>query len=494
MSASVLNAVRRGFYLDSVALMRLSREIAAMPGVQDAALMMATPANRRILADAGLLGAEGESAAANDLILAVRAGTAEAAHAALAAAAVALDKPRTAAKGAIARHPRSLRAALRVQPAATLALVSVPGDYAAGEARKALRAGLDVMIFSDNVPLAEEAALKREAKALGRLVMGPDCGTAIIDGAPLAFANRVPRGDIGVIGASGTGMQEVTCLIAQAGKGISQAIGVGGRDLAREVGALSTLAAIDLLDADPATRRIVLISKPPHPEVARTVLGRVGASRKPFTVCFLGAADIELPANARAAATLRAAAEDALGAPIRAGAGAGLGPQPKPGAILGLYTGGTLGAEAQLILLAARRSVASNAAVPGAKPMSEASSGSDRIVDLGADEFTRDRPHPMIDPAVRSDRLRAALGDTSLAVILLDVVIGFGAHADPAGEVPAALAAAPPDRPHVVASVTGTDADTQVRSRQIATLQAAGVLVAPSNAGAAELALALARR
>ena len=153
----------------------------------------------------------------------------------------------------------------------------MPGDYAAGEARKALRAGLDVMIFSDNVPLEEEVALKREAKALGRLVMGPDCGTAIIDGTPLAFANRVPRGDIGVIGASGTGTQEVTSLIAQGGKGISQAIGVGGRDLAREVGALSTLAAIDLLDADPATRHIVLISKPPHPEVARAVLARVGA-------------------------------------------------------------------------------------------------------------------------------------------------------------------------------------------------------------------------
>ena len=494
MSASILNAVRRGFYLDSVALMRLSREVSAMPGVQEAALMMATPANKRILADAGLLTPDGEAAAANDLILAARADLAETAKSALAAAATALDQPRTGAKGAGTHNPRSLRAALDGQPAATLALISVPGDYATGEARKALRAGLDVMIFSDNVPLEEEVALKREAKALGRLVMGPDCGTAIIDGTPLAFANRIPRGDIGVIGASGTGTQEVTSLIAQGGKGISQAIGVGGRDLAREVGALSTLAAIDLLDADPATRHIVLISKPPHPDVARVVLARVGASAKRFTICFLGAADMSMPDNASVAPTLRAAAEQAIGAPIARPPDTAHTRPPRPGTILGLYSGGTLSAEAQLILLGAGRSVGSNAAVPGAKPLMQAPDGADRIIDLGADEFTRGRPHPMIDPAVRTDKLHAALADASLAVILLDVVIGFGAHADPAGQIAAALVGARSDRPHIVASVTGTEADPQVRSRQIATLQAAGLLVAPSNAGATEMALALVQR
>ena len=412
--------------------MRLSRDIATMADVQEAALMMATPANKRILADAGLLSSLGEAAAANDLVLAVRATSAAAAEAALAAGAAVLDKPRDA-RTAVTHAPRSLRTALREQPAATLALISVPGDYAADEARKALRSGLDVMIFSDNVPLAEEVALKREAAALGRLVMGPDCGTAIIGGVPLAFANRVPRGDIGLVGASGTGTQEVTCLIAQAGKGISQAIGVGGRDLAREVGALSTLAAIDLLDADPATRHIVLISKPPQAEVARTVLARVGASRKPFTICFLGAVGINLPENAHAAPSLRAAAESALGVPLEC-AIAAQRPAPRPGAVLGLYTGGTLGAEAQLILMAAGRKVASNAAVPGAQAL-DAVSGGDCIIDLGDDKFTRGRPHPMIDPAVRTDRLRAALADTSLAVVLLDVVLGFGAHPDPAEQV-----------------------------------------------------------
>ena len=182
-------------------------------------------------------------------------------------------------------------------PDANLALVSVPGDFAAAEARKALRRGLNVMIFSDNVPLEQEIALKREARDLGLIVMGPDCGTAIIAGVPLAFANAVPRGDIGIIGASGTGIQEVSCLIANAGRGISHALGTGGRDLSAEVGGIATLTAIDLLDRDAATRHVVLISKPPAPQIAKLILDRVGSSPKPFTVCLIGGADQRLNAG-----------------------------------------------------------------------------------------------------------------------------------------------------------------------------------------------------
>jgi FdrA protein len=496
MTAVVLNSVRRGSYLDSVALMRLSRDVAAMPGVEEAALMMGTPANKRVLAEAGLLAAEGEGAAGNDLILAVRAGSRQAAEAAIAAAENRLTRPGAAGQGSRAARPRTLRAALQERPDATLALISVPGDYAVAEARRAICSGLDVMLFSDNVALEDERTLKREARALGRLVMGPDCGTAIVNGTPLAFANRVPRGDIGVIGASGTGMQEVTSLIARAGKGISQAIGVGGRDLAREIGGISTLTAIDLLDADAGTRRVVLISKPPHPDVARAVLERVGRSRKAFTICFLGAADLALPPNALIASTLKAAAEDALdGVRLGPDANALAGSlKPRSGAVVGLFCGGTLAAEAQLILLRAGRTVTSNAPVPGAGPLTEAGAGADRVLDLGADELTRGRPHPMLDPSLRNDQVRLGLADRGVAVVLVDLVIGFGAHADPAGELAAALAGAPQERPHVVASVTGTEGDPQVRSRQVAILERAGVIVAPSNADAADLALALSRR
>lgn len=495
MSAVVVNAVRRGFYLDSVALMRLSRDIAAQPDVIEAALMMGTPANKRILADAGLFSRDGEDAASNDLIVAVRAQNAEAAAAAITAAEAALAKPRAPVAGAGAVNPRSLRGALRAMPDATLALISVPGDFAAAEAHKALRAGLDALIFSDNVSIDAEVSLKREAKSLGRLVMGPDCGTAILNGVPIAFANRVPRGSVGIVGASGTGMQEVSCLIAQNGGGISQAIGVGGRDLSQTVGAISTLTAIDMLDADPATRHIVLISKPPHPDIARAVLARVAASAKPFTVCFLGASGLPVPSNARLAPTLLEAAMAALGrASLPFDAQAVHGTRTaRDGAIIGLYSGGTLGAEAQLVLLRGGRGVASNIPVPGARPLTADGTGANRILDLGTGDFTRGRPHPMIDPGVRNQMLRATLADRNVAVVLLDLVIGLGAHADPAGEIAAVLRAAPAERPHVVASVTGTEDDPQVRSWQVAALERAGALVAPSNAHAAELALVLAR-
>jgi FdrA protein len=491
MSEFILNEVRKGFYLDSVALMRLSRAIAERPGIIEAALMMGTPSNRQILADASLLAENGASAQGNDLVIGIRAEGEERARDALREALAQLEQPRTATGQAETWKPRTLRAALRQMPDANLALISVPGDFAAAEARKALNLGLHAMIFSDNVPIEKERALKEEARALGRLVMGPDCGTAIIGGVPLAFANRVRRGDIGVIGASGTGIQEVTSLISEAGGGISHAIGVGGRDLNQKVGGITTLMAIDALDADPGTRHIVLISKPPHPEVARAVLSRVARSTKPFTVCFLGADDVDLPANARFASTLKEAAEAALGGrPI----GADFDPpvsSARRGIVAGLYSGGTLCAEAQIVLLRRGRRVVSNAPVPGSRPLAEADGSPNRIVDLGADEYTKGRPHPMIDPSVRDDMLRKTLADPGVGAVLVDLVIGFGAHIDPAGHFASVLSKSAHPHPAVVASVTGTEEDPQVRSRQIATLEKAGILVAPSNAQAAELALAL---
>lgn len=491
MSRTV-NSLRKGFYLDSVALMRLSRDIAGLDGVEEAALMMGTPANKQILTDAGLLGEGGASAAGNDLILAVRARDQASASAALDQAVRLLEQPTTAAPGEADWRPRSLRGAVQAMPEANLALISVPGDFAAAEARKALRRGLHVMIFSDNVPLAAERALKVEARDLGRLVMGPDCGTAIINGVPLAFANRVPRGDIGIIGASGTGLQEISVLLAQGGKGVSQAIGVGGRDLKQEIGGITTLMAFDALDRDPMTRQVILVSKPPAPEVAARIVERIAQSRKHVTLCLIGGAELTLPENAVLATTLKAAAEEALGAPVGANFSARALAGPLPAGqrrVLGLFSGGTLAAEAQVVFRAAGETVVSNAPIPGVAGLDD-TDGAHAMIDLGADEYTRGRPHPMIDPSVRDDSLRAALGNAAIGVVILDVVIGFGAHHDPAGHIAAVLDGAPAERPRIVASVTGTEADPQVRSRQVATLEAAGVLVAPSNAQAAELALA----
>lgn len=495
MSATV-NLVRKGFFIDSVALMRISRTVAGLDGVEEAALMMGTPANKGILADAGLLAADGEAATGGDLIVAVRAGDGASADAALAEAESILRRPGMGPSAAGEWRPRSLRTAVHALAGANLALISVPGDFAAAEARKALRHGLHAMIFSDNVSLEDEIALKTMGKAKGLLVMGPDCGTAIIGGVPVAFANAVPRGDIGLIGASGTGVQEVSSLIARMGGGVSHAIGVGGRDLQEAVGGLTTLMALDALDADPATRHVVLISKPPAAVVAERIARRIGESDKTFTVCFVGGAAVELPKNARQVATLKAAAADALGTPAP-DEDSEVRVEARPFAagrrwIKGLFCGGTLAAEAQTVLIAANEAVASNVPIPGATALSGSSHGH-VLIDLGADEYTRGRPHPMIDPAVRDDVLRDALGDPQLGAILLDLVIGYGAHDDPAGELARTVAAHRGEAPLLIASVTGTDGDPQGRGAQIAALEAAGVLVAPSNADAAELAVACLR-
>jgi FdrA protein len=330
------------------------------------------------------------------------------------------------------------------------------------------------MVFSDNVPLAEEIALKTYAVRRGLLLMGPDCGTALIAGTPLAFANAVPRGDTGIVAASGTGLQEVSTLLARSGRGVSHGIGVGGRDLSKEVGGRMTLAALDALEADAGTRRIIVISKPPAPSVTAKIVARAGRSRKPVTLCLLGSKKFRTPENVRLARTLEEAADFHPKEKIEVTAG---------GNILGLFCGGSLCAEAQVVLMDHGLKVASNAPVPGAR----ASGAPHKLIDLGADEYTRGRPHPMIEPALRNVHIERALKDRTVGVVLLDVVIGYGAHADPAGLLAGVLRQTKHSK-RVIASVTGTEGDPQVYSRQVKALRAAGVIVAASNAQAARLA------
>ena len=483
----VFNHLEKGRYLDSVALMRMSRRIEALPGLQAAALMIGTPSNKALLSDAGLLAAAGEKASANDLVIALRADDEAQGRSAVDFALQVLSA-RDEISAATLPHPRSLAGALELLGQANLALISLPGEFAVYEARRALERGLHVLLFSDNVPLEAEIALKRLARDKGLLMMGPDCGTALIAGTPIAFANAVPRGDIAIVSASGTGLQEVSTLLARAGGGVSQGIGVGGRDLDERVGALGTLAALAALERDAATRTIVLISKPPAASVAARVLERVARCAKPVVVCFLGLHETRVPANTRFARTLRQAAEFSLGRSVDAPVP--VLPTPRVGGrwVRGLYCGGTLCTEAQLIFRERGLVVHSAAPLPGA---GEPSSVGHLFLDLGDDAYTRTRPHPMLEPEIRNDYVREALRAQDVAVILLDVVIGYGAHANPAGVLAAELGPIGSAGPAIIASVTGTDQDPQVWSRQVAILRAAGVTVASSNAQAAELAASL---
>jgi len=479
--------VRQKFYLDSVALMRFSKSLVSAQGVSEAAMMMGTPSNIEIMANAGLLKADELSAAPGDLIIGIRGVDETSVNLAMSAADNMLDTPAESTAGAQWR-PRSVRSAMSLQPDANLALVSVPGAFAISEARKALRRGLHVMIFSDNVPIEQEVELKQEARRLGKLVMGPDCGTAIINGVPLAFANKVPRGDISVIGASGTGIQEITSLIAQNQRGISQAIGVGGRDLQEVVGGISTLMAMEALEKDKHTNHIVLVSKPPSELVAARVLNKASESAKPYTICFLGGVAPVLSENCGWAATLTDAAAHALGKlslnPVEQPA---FNANQRKGKLLhGLFCGGTLCTESLVLFQQAGVPVSSNVKMKG---VATDNPDTHRLIDLGADEFTQGKPHPMIEPSIRDEAVQAALADNRVGVLLVDMVIGYGAHADPASHFVASLNNHRHADVDIVASVTGTDDDPQHRARQMSILSEAGVIVASSNAAATSLAL-----
>jgi succinyl-CoA synthetase alpha subunit len=502
-------------YKDSVTLMQLGATLRARDGVVEASCIMATPANLAQLAAAELTIATATSP--SDLLVVVR-GDAAACDDAITAAAAMLQAAGSSARGEASafRLPlSSLALGLEEMPEADLALISVPGDYAAAEALKALKLGLHVLLFSDNVPIDEERAVKMYARDRGLLVMGPDCGTAIVNGVPLGFANVVRRGDIGLVAASGTGLQEVTCRIDRGGGGVSQALGTGGRDLKDEVGGITMLMGLRALADDPATRVIVLISKPPAPSIARSILDLAASAGKPVVVHFLGAdptlaraaglyaADsLQHAADAAVAISLgrsppaASAAPDASKAATIAGIAARLAPSQR--AIRGLFTGGTFCYEAQLVFAQHGLPCVSNAPVQGAHASAPFPVGAHAFIDLGDDDYTRGRPHPMIDPSQRNAAVLAEAAAPATAAIVFDVVLGYGAHPDPAGALAEALhaarAASAGRTVAFIGHVCGTDGDPQGRDAQIRVLEAAGAIVAGSNYEAVTLAADLAQR
>ncbi len=515
---AVKSLVKLSAYYDSVTLMLVARELTRLPGVMDAAVVMATEANKAILRQAGLLTPQAQAAGPNDLVMVVSAA-AEALDHALAQGEKLLQKkqPESAALAASpgfaqSYRPRTLAAAAKANPQANVAAISVAGRYAADEAWEALHRGLHVFLFSDNVPLEDEVRLKRYAQEAGLLVMGPGAGTAIINGVALGFANAVPTGAVGLVSAAGTGLQEVTSLLARHGAGISQAIGTGGRDMSQAVGGITTLMGLQALQEDQATEVIVLISKPPAASVTRKVLDQVSRSHKPTVICFLGEDAQSLRVAGKrgiwAVRTLEEAAQQSL---ALVQGEAGYMPQeeiaaervaelrrrlqPEQRYLRGLFSGGTLCYEAQLIWRERlREPVYSNAPLDEANKLPDSTrSQGHTAVDLGEEEFTVGRPHPMIDNDLRMRRLLQEARQPEVAVILLDVVLGYGAHPDPAFELAQAVRQARQQALEAgrevlfVASVTGTQGDPQNYWRQVQLLEESGVILCPSNAAAARL-------
>lgn len=509
--------IKHSEYYDSATLMLVSRELSKQPGVSDASVIMGTEANKNILKEAGLLSIEAAAATPNDLVVVIKANE-EAAQAALGMAEKLLKQKGLKSEGGGGKaivEPKSIHSALRHEPQANIAVISVAGRYAADLAWEALSHGLHVLLFSDNVSLEDEIALKKYARGHGLLLMGPGAGTAIINGVALGFANVVPQGAVGIVSAAGTGLQEVSTLLAKQGIGITQGIGTGGRDLQEEVGGIMMLEGLKALQADPATQVILMVSKPPSPGVAEAVMDQVANGNKPTIVSFMGSNPDEFASvpNAIPATTLR---EGALRAAKAAGANIDLSVEAviketrrlqKQAIKLrskltsgqrylrGLFSGGTLCYEAQVIWRdMLREPVLSNAPLNKSQrlPNSNRSVGH-TAVDLGEEEFTVGRPHPMIDNDLRIRRLIQEAQDPATAVIMLDVVLGYGAHPDPASELGPAirqarkLAQREGRELPVVLSITGTEQDPQRLSRQAEQLKASGAIICNSNAEAAKL-------
>ena len=497
--------VLAGAYHDSVKLMRISAAASERPGVREAAALMGAPMNLEQLAANGLLAEEAKSAGPNDLVLVVDAQDARTAQEELAAMEAALTAPRASGgAGAFMNLAApTLEAALGKDPAINLALFSIPGPSVRREAQHALGKGLHCLIFSDNVSLEDEVVLKRMGRERGLLVMGPDCGTAHVGGVGLGFCNVVRPGKIGIAGAAGTGVQEAMAAIDASGGGISCALGTGGRDVSDAVGGLAMIQAIETLSEDAATEVLLVIGKPPEPAALGNILEATACCGKPVVVHFVGGRSEDVLAHpglhaadslaeaGRLAVSLSGGCIDTAVPELDSETRARIAKWSREKDtgrryLRGVYTGGTLCAEAQAIVGKTVARIRSNAPldqnqVMMADPMR---SEGHAVVDLGDDLFTRGKPHPMIDPAPRSARIMQEARAPETAVVLFDVVLGLGAHDDPAGE--AARATKETSSPGVlfIASVTGTEGDPQGLVSQRKRLKEAGVLVADTHAEA----------
>jgi FdrA protein len=497
--------IRKNQYYDSIFLMRVAKTLLEEPGVQECVVLMATEANKERLTELGFDSQEVMEATANDLVIGILADDASRIDELLGE----MDARLTSRpQHEISSVYRSVEDANTAYPQSNLVVITVPGAYAAREARKALELGKHVFLFSDNVPLEQEVEIKQLAKARNRLVMGPGCGTSLIGGIGIGFANRVRRGAVGVVGASGTGIQEFTSLIHQAGSGISHAIGTGSHDLNDAVGGVTTHMGLDILEADPTTRVIALISKPSGAKTLETLQERLSRARKPVVGCLLGLEKhLDCGPNFYQVSTIDQAVEQAL---VCTGARTGvefLHPGqferhkldgeyqswlPEQRYLRGLFSGGTFCYQAQQVLQRAGIPVYSNSPLDSRYHLKNPEESLEHsILDLGDDYFTQGKPHPMIDARERYKRILKEAEDPEVAILLLDFVLGEISSSDPVGDLIEAIrqaqarAAQRSGRLTVVASVCGTDQDPQDLERQKLSLQESGVFLLPSSALAA---------
>ena len=529
------NILLKDSYKDSIQLMRVSEEAKKLEGVLDVAVVMGTPTNKDLLERVGLLTEDGRRSSNDDIIIAIRVDSASRVSRAITGVETTLAKVSTNSQSATStsEYFSSIEAALIGLPGANFAIISVPGPFVREVATTLLERGLHIQIFSDHVSLADEAYLKKLGAKNGLLVLGPGAGTSILGGKAIAFSNRVNRGRVGIVAAAGTGLQELSVLISGEGHGISQGLGVGGGDVKKEVGGLMSLAALRALEHDPQTEKICFVSKPPSGDVLRRILRYVSMeAKKNYILTFFGentenlgqkygitdpriifasslhAAAIKSTKNKsltqiRSEGALVSSELTAIGKSKLESLASSISTKlsSEQSYIRGLYTGGTLMAESlQILTELLGGGIQSNSPfAPGDRLADSYVSVGHTLIDFGEEEFTSGRPHPMIDPTIRGMRLETELKDAQVACVMLDVILGYGSHSDPAGAVVEAIRNVRASynstlRVPILAHVCGTKEDPQNADVQKQKLKEAGAFLLPSNAMMAFLSALIATR
>lgn len=491
--------IKENLYKDSVTLMLLTNKIAEVEGVNKVSIMMGTPANKDIFKSSGLKTPELEEATSNDMAIVLDTDDEQVVDQVLEEIEEFFKVQAKEDKGSEKKPAKSWESALKELEDANLAVISVPGTYAASVAQRALEEGLHAFIFSDNVSLEDEIKLKEKAKEKGLLCMGPDCGTGIINSVPIAFTNNISPGKIGIVGASGTGIQEVTTIIDKLGQGVTNAIGTGGRDLTQDVGGTTMLSSLKTLAEDSDTGVITVISKPPAKEVREKIMNYLRSIDKPIVTIFLGEKPAYHEKDLYHAYTLEEAAEISVKLLNGEDVGYFQGDSAKALdvedglSIKGYYSGGTLAGEAAMLIKDALHEGEEFKDEEGYMLKKDGF----EIIDLGDDKYTQGRPHPMIDPTARKDYMKKAMEDESTRVILFDIVLGYGSHENMAGELSKAIVdiqeqAKEKNREiHFVTTICGTDKDPQDYEKQKKIMEDIGVVVCDTNNKAVEKALAL---
>ena len=441
----IVNIIKKNFFRDSVQMMQFSQQLKDEQGVIDAAIVMSTVLNKNTLKNMNLLTEDGISATENDTLISINCQDENSLSNAIQKAEQLLTSISAKAKNEFT----SLASALDTFSDANIASLSIPGQFVKEMATELINKQLNLFVFSDHVPLEDEIYLKNLALENNVLFMGPEAGTSILNGTVFGFGNRVRKGSIGIIGASGTGIQESSTMIDLFGEGISHGIGVGGRDLRNDIGGMMTMKAMEIFENDPNTKAVLLVSKPVDNYIRNKIINKINNfSKKNYVLCLIGdnensvdTAKIKFSKSIQMSVLkilkllddnvykkTKDVVRNQINDSIKLSESLSKDLNEGQKFIRGFFAGGTLCYESKIILEQMIGKIYSNLSSDDEYSIKgNVSSKENTLIDFGEEEFTSARPHPIIDPLLRRNRILEDANDPNVGVIIIDIICGINA-------------------------------------------------------------------